>query len=115
MPISFLTTALLIISLLTNLTVEGVKKLLDETSIKYSSNILAAIFSIVIAGVTCAVYLIMNDVAFSTKIGVQILVSMYLGFLISTVGYDKIMQTVIQIQQSVKETKKEDSTNGGNR
>lgn len=114
MPISFLTTALLIISLLTNLTVEGVKKLLDETSVKYSSNVLAAIFSIVIAGISCAVYLIMNDVVFSLKIGVQILVLMYLGFLISTVGYDKVIQTVIQIQQSAKETNKEDTINGSN-
>lgn len=31
MPISFLTTALLIVSVITNLTVEGIKKLLDGT------------------------------------------------------------------------------------
>lgn len=31
MPISFLTTALLIVSVITNLTVEGIKKLLDVT------------------------------------------------------------------------------------
>ena len=30
MPISFLTTALLIVSVITNLTVEGIKKLLDK-------------------------------------------------------------------------------------
>lgn len=114
MPISFLTTALLIISLFTNLTVEGAKKLLDETSIKYSSNILAAIFSVVIAGITCAVYLIMNDLVFSMKIGVQILVLMYLGFLTSTVGYDKILQTIIQIQQSANEPNKGETKNGSN-
>lgn len=38
MPISFLTTALLIVSVITNLTVEGIKKLLDGTKVKYSSN-----------------------------------------------------------------------------
>lgn len=114
MPISFLTTALLIVSLFTNLTVEGVKKLLDETSIKYSSNILAAIFSVVIAGITCAVYMIMNDLIFSMKIGVQILVLMYLGFLTSTVGYDKILQTIIQIQQSANESNKGETKNGSN-
>lgn len=114
MPISFLTTALLIISLFTNLTVEGVKKLLDETSIKYSSNILAAIFSVVIAGITCAVYLIMNDLVFSMKVGVQILVLMYLGFLTSTVGYDKIIQTLIQIQQSANKSNKGETKNGSN-
>lgn len=107
MPITFLTTALLIVSLLTNLTVEGVKKLLDETPIKYSSNVLAAVFAVIIAGVTCAIYMIMEEVPFDLKIGVQIVVVMYLGFLISTVGYDKIMQTVMQIQQSIQKKEKE--------
>ena len=52
MPISFLTTALLIVSVITNLTVEGIKKLLDGTRVKYSSNVLAAVLSALIA---CAV------------------------------------------------------------
>ena len=98
MPISFMTTALLAVSLLTNLTVEGIKKLLDGTNAKYSSNILAAIFSTILSGAVCAIYLIMNDIGFSVKIGVEIVVLMYLGFLVSTVGYDKVMQTLKQLQ-----------------
>lgn len=100
MPISFMTTGLLIVSLLTNLTVEGIKKLLDSTNKTYSSNILAAVLSTVIAGAVCVVYLIMNDVAFSLKIGVEVVILMYLGFLVSTVGYDKVIQTIKQIQTS---------------
>lgn len=98
MPISFMTTALLAVSLLTNLTVEGIKKLLDGTNAKYSSNILAAILSTILSGAVCAIYLIMNDIGFSVKIGVEIMVLMYLGFLVSTVGYDKVMQTLKQLQ-----------------
>ena len=86
MPISFLTTALLIVSVITNLTVEGIKKLLDGTKVKYSSNVLAAILSVLIA---CIVVL------------------MYLGFLISTVGYDKVIQMLKQIQSVKEETKNE--------
>lgn len=56
MPISFLTTALLIVSVITNLTVEGIKKLLDGTKVKYSSNVLAAVLSVLIA---CAVSVIL--------------------------------------------------------
>ena len=100
MPISFMTTALLAVSLLTNLTVEGIKKLLDGTNTKYSSNILAAILSTILSGAVCAIYLIMNDIGFSVKIGVEIVVLMYLGFLVSTVGYDKVMQTLKQLQAS---------------
>lgn len=98
MPISFMTTALLAVSLLTNLTVEGIKKLLDGTNAKYSSNILAAILSTILSGAVCAIYLIMNDIGFSVKIGVEIVVLMYLGFLVSTVGYDKVMQILKQLQ-----------------
>lgn len=98
MPISFMTTALLAVSLLTNLTVEGIKKLLDGTNAKYSSNILAAILSTILSGAVCAIYLIMNDIGFSVKIGVEIVVLMYLGFLVATVGYDKVIQTLKQLQ-----------------
>ena len=93
-----MTTALLAVSLLTNLTVEGIKKLLDGTNAKYSSNVLAAILSTILSGAVCAIYLIMNDIGFSVKIGVEIVVLMYLGFLVATVGYDKVIQTLKQLQ-----------------
>lgn len=41
------------------------------------------------------------------KIGVEIVVLMYLGFLISTVGYDKVIQMLKQIQSVKEETKNE--------
>lgn len=104
MPISFMTTALLVVSLLTNLTVEGVKKLLNESGKNYSSNALAAILSILLSCGVCIVYLIMNDISFSMKIGVEIAVLMYLGFLVSTVGYDKVLQMLKQIQNAKEGT-----------
>lgn len=107
MPISFLTTALLIVSVITNLTVEGIKKLLDRTKVKYSSNVLAAVLSVLIACAVSVIYLIMTDTVFTMKIGVEIVVLMYLGFLISTVGYDKVIQILKQIQSVKEETKNE--------
>lgn len=105
MPISFMTTTLLAVSLLTNLTVEGLKKLLDERDTKYSSNALAAILSVILAGGVCAVYLVMNDIVFNVKIGVEIVVIMYLGFLVSTVGYDKVIQMINQLQLTTQNAK----------
>ena len=102
MPIYFLTAALLIVSVVTNLTVEGIKKLLDGTTVKYSSNVLAAVSSVIIACAVCVIYIIMNDVVFSLKIGVEIVILMYFGFLTSTVGYDKVVQMIKQIQ-NIKE------------
>lgn len=100
MDLSFLTTALIAVSLLTNLTVEGLKKLMDERGATYSSNLLAAATSIVIAAAIFGGYMIMNDITFTIKIAVQIVVLMYLAFLSSTVGYDKIIQTLKQIKET---------------
>jgi hypothetical protein len=98
MPIYLLTTAHIILSVVTNLTVEGIKKLLDGTTVKYSSNVLAAVSSVIIACAVCVIYIIMNDIVFSLKIGVEIVILMYFGFLTSTVGYDKVVQMIKQIQ-----------------
>ena len=97
---SFLTTALIAVSLLTNLTVEGLKKLMDERGMTYSSNLLAAVTSVIIAAAIFGGYMIMNDITFTIKITVQIVVLMYLAFLSSTVGYDKIIQTLKQIKET---------------
>ena len=107
MPIYFMTTALLIVSLVTNLTVEGIKKLLNETTIKYSSNVLAAVVAVLMSCAVCVIYLIMNDVAFTLKVGVEVCILMYLSFLTSTVGYDKVIQMLKQIQSVKEETKNE--------
>lgn len=100
MDLSFLTTALIAVSLLTNLTVEGLKKLMDERGMTYSSNLLAAVTSVIIAAAIFGGYMIMNDITFTIKIAVQIVVLMYLAFLSSTVGYDKIVQTLKQIKET---------------
>ena len=102
MSVYFLTTALFVVSVATNLTVEGLKKILDMTPIKYSSNVLAAIVSMLLACASCLAYLVMRDISFTTKIAVEMLILMYLSFLVSTVGYDKVIQMVKQIQ-GVKE------------
>ena len=71
------------------------------------ANVLAAVLSVLIACAVSVIYLIMTDTVFTMKIGVEIVVLMYLGFLISTVGYDKVIQMLKQIQSVKEETKNE--------
>ena len=97
---SFLTMSLMVTSMLTNLTVEGIKKLLDGAKVKYSSNLLAVITSMAITLAASAVYVIMNDITVTMKVGTEIMVLRYLSFLTSTVGYDKVHQTFSQIKIS---------------
>lgn len=103
MPISFFTTALMIVSVLTTLTVEGIKKLLNGANVKYSSNILAAIISVIISCAISVIYIVMTDTVFTLKIGVEVAILMYLGFLTSTVGYDKVVQMIKQVQMTKEE------------
>lgn len=103
MAISFLLTALLAVSLATNLTVEGIKNLLDGSEIKYSSNVLAAVVAVLLSGLISAAYILYFAVPLTVKMGVEIAVLMYLSFLVSTVGYDKVVQMITQIRSKKEE------------
>ena len=105
MSLPFLCCALLAISLITNFSVEAIKKFLDESNASYSSNLLAAIISIVAALITSVIYIIAKGIQFNLLVGIEIVVLMYLSFLTSTIGYDKVIQMIkkISVSKSDKE------------
>ena len=93
----FLITALAVISVLTSLTVQALKKLLDEKGAKYSSNVLAVIVAVILT-VACAIgYIIYFDVAVNAQVIITIVALTFFSFLGSTVGYDKVIQLIKQL------------------
>lgn len=102
MSIDFLFIALLVVSILTNLTVEGIKVLFDKSNVNYSSNVMAAFTAVIISVAVSAAYLVYTETAINAKIAVELLALMYLSFLVSTNGYDKVMQAIKQIQNIKK-------------
>ena len=89
---TFIITALAIVSALVTLTVQGIKKILDEQGKPYKSNLLAAIVAIVLS-VACVVgYVLYNGIAFSVQIVVMAVAFAFLSWLCAMVGYDKIAQ-----------------------
>jgi hypothetical protein len=98
----FLFVALLVISVLTNLTVEGIKKILDKKSANYSSNVMAAVTSVVISIAVSAGYLIWTETALNARIAVELIALAYLSFLVATNGYDKVIQAIKQIKDNSK-------------
>lgn len=52
----FLLSALALISVLTSLTVEAIKKILNEKKVEYSSNLLAVIVSTILTVALCVGY-----------------------------------------------------------
>ena len=99
MTMEFLIVALFAVSILTNLTVQGIKKLFDKKAVDYSSNVMAAITSVVISVALSAGYLIYTETMINAKISVQLIALAYLSFLAATNGYDKVIQAIKQIKQ----------------
>ena len=93
----FLLSALAVIAVLTSLTVEGIKKILDEKKVKYSSNVLAVIVSFVLTVAGSALYIIFYGIAVSPQVLVTIISLAYLSFLSATTGFDKVKQLLKQI------------------
>ena len=91
----FLISALAIISVLTSLTVEAIKKLLGDRKVSY--NLLAAIVAVILTVLASAGYLIYTGTAFTAQIAVMIVALVFLSFLSATVGFDKIKQMLEQL------------------
>lgn len=85
---------LLVVSTLTSLVTEAIKKILNSKNAKHDSNILAGI---VAAGLSLMVgtgYVIMNGIAFSAQTVVCIIALMFMSWLCAMVGYDKVVQVI---------------------
>lgn len=95
MSSGFIISALAIISGLTSLTVEAIKKILGDR--KYSSNLLAAIVAVILTVAISAGYLIYCAIPLTPQIIVIIVALVFLSFLAATVGYDKVVQLFRQI------------------
>lgn len=102
MSLEFLVIALFVVSILTNLTVEGIKRILNKKDANYSANVMAAVTAVVISVALSAGYLIWTETAFNAKIAVELIALMYLSFLVATNGYDKVIQAIKQIKDKSK-------------
>ena len=99
MSYEFLFIALAVISIFTSLATEGVKKLLDEQKIKYSPNLLVVIIAVVLTIGASVGYIIFTGEIVTSKIIVEIVVMVFLSFLVATCGYDKVLQAISQIKR----------------
>lgn len=102
MNAEFLITALAGISVLTTLTVQAIKKILDEKTVEYSSNLLAVVTSIVLTVAVSIGYIIYMSIAVTPQIIITIIALTFLSFLSATVGYDKVMQMLKQLGGGVQ-------------
>ncbi|EET60367.1 hypothetical protein BRYFOR_07563 [Marvinbryantia formatexigens DSM 14469] len=90
---------LLIVSVLTGLFTEAVKKTLDDFGKAYCSNILAGATAAVLAVLVDAGYVILAGAVLNSKMAVYLIALVLLSWLSAMVGYDKVMQTISQIRR----------------
>lgn len=87
---------LLACSILTTLTVEGIKKMfLDGESRK--ANILAAVIAIIMAIAIGVLYAIINVIIVDVQFVAIMVALCFLSWLCAMVGYDKVVQAIYQI------------------
>lgn len=89
---------LMIVSVLTGLFTEAVKKLLDELNKSYKSNMLAGIVAAVLSAAIGTGYVILMETQINAKLAVILIALILLSWLSSMVGYDKVVQAISQFK-----------------
>lgn len=89
---------LFIVATLTGLTTEALKKWLQGAKMKYSANTLAGYVALVLSAAVGTGYMVLTETAFNMKMLVYLIVLLFLSWLAAMVGYDKVIQTVLQIK-----------------
>lgn len=89
---------LMIVSALTGLVTEGIKKVLAEFNVTYYANTLAGIVSTALSACMGIGYVVIKEIPFTAPIVVYIIGLAFLGWLCAMVGYDKIVQVITQIK-----------------
>ena len=89
---------LTILSIITSLVTEGVKKLFDTLKFKYASNIVVLFVSIFVGGIGNIIFYLFNDIAWTTLNIICIFLMVCANWLCAMLGYDKVMQAIAQIK-----------------
>lgn len=90
---------LTLISILTTTTTEAVKKILDQTGIKYATNVVAAIVAALMSAVVEFYPLLNSGAEIGANCIYEFIVLIFLSFIGATLGYDKVIQMLNQIKK----------------
>lgn len=98
MTLEIFLLGLLIVSTLTGLFTEGIKRILDERKRKYYSNALAGYVAVALSVLVGGGHAIMTKAAINAQMAVLLIALMLLSWLSAMVGYDKVIQAITQFQ-----------------
>lgn len=99
MSLEIFLLGLLIVSTLTGLFTEAIKKWLDERGRKYYSNALAGYVAIGLSIAVGIAYIILVGAVLNAQTAVYLIALILLSWLCAMVGYDKVMQAIAQFKR----------------
>lgn len=82
---------LMIVSTLTGLVTEAIKKIVSERNVEYRPNTIAGIVAAVLSAGIGIGYTVFMQMAFNPQIIVCIVALTFMGWLCAMVGYDKVL------------------------
>lgn len=91
---------LLVVSTLTGLVTEGVKKILIEHEINYKANTMAGVVALFISALAGLGYVIFTNTAITGQVIVCIVALVFMSWLSAMVGYDKVIQAINQFKNN---------------
>lgn len=94
---------LLVISTLTSLATEALKKIMTEHNKTYRANTLAGVVSTVLSIFIGAGYVIITGLTFTAQVAICIVGLVFMSWLCAMVGYDKVIQAVSQFKTTREE------------
>lgn len=98
---------LLVVSTLTGLVTEAIKKLLSERGVTYYANTLAGVVAIILSAAIGIGYVVLTGTGFTAQIIVYIVTMVFVSWLCSMVGYDKVIQAIKQFKFDGKDDSNE--------
>lgn len=98
MTVELFLVLLTVLSVLTSLFTEGIKKFLDSMKLEYASNILVLIVAVLVGGIGTAVFYLWNDIAFTSLNIICLFLMVCANWLGAMIGYDKVTQAIKQIK-----------------
>lgn len=98
MTVTLFLVILTVCSIVTSLLTEGIKKFLDESKIKYASNVLVLIIAMIVGCGATALYYVNYQVPLNALNSVYLVLMGVANWLGAMLGYDKVKQAILQVK-----------------
>ena len=103
MTVNMFLFMLLVFASISSLITESIKTFIKDKA-NLASNIIVLVVSFVVGSVGMVIYYVLNDIVMNVKEIIYILLMSGATWLVATLGYDKVKQSILQIAEGKQKT-----------